>query len=193
MTSDEKLLGQILVEEGRISPQELERALAHQARHAEMSQSKLVLHDRQQRRRHLLKILLVLAAYVAVTALVVQRYAGVPEERPSRAVIRGDAFYRDGDKFLVKGVGWDPARPGELPWKRSVSVKLVDDDFRAVGVQAAGHGHVVVVEALLPQPGVLLDRPVVADPSESGHHAGIIFRQSGIDEALGTGIGDAAV
>lgn len=50
---------------------------------------------------------------------------------PRRSVGIADAqFIVDGAPFQVKAVGWDPSRPGELPWKRQFDEKLVEADFK---------------------------------------------------------------
>jgi hypothetical protein len=76
-----------------------------------------------------------LGAYVAATAVLALRYVG------RGAVIspweaRAGWLYRDGSKLLWKAVGWDPTRPGELPWLRRPSLAEVDDDFARI--RAAG-------------------------------------------------------
>lgn len=45
-------------------------------------------------------------------------------------------FQVGGRPFLVVGVGWDPARPGELPWTRPFVAAEVDADFARM--KAAG-------------------------------------------------------
>lgn len=52
-----------------------------------------------------------------------------PKDLPARVVsIAGGRFLVDGKPFLIKAVGWDPVRPGELPWNRPhVEVELHAD------------------------------------------------------------------
>ncbi len=45
-------------------------------------------------------------------------------------------FWLAGEPFFVNAVGWDPARPGELPWTRRFSAAEVEADFRRI--RAAG-------------------------------------------------------
>ena len=49
-----------------------------------------------------------------------------------RVEIRGDWFYVDGEPFLVKGIGYSPYRPGQLPWRDSVDYALVEEDFKRI-------------------------------------------------------------
>jgi hypothetical protein len=52
---------------------------------------------------------------------------------PTRNVsMRDEQFWVDGQPFYIKAVGWDPTRPGELPWTRRFDLELVDDDFRRI-------------------------------------------------------------
>lgn len=63
--------------------------------------------------------------------------AAEPEEPPKPAVeIRGDWFYVNGEKFLVKGIGYSPYRPHELPWKNTVPLERMEKDFERI--RAAG-------------------------------------------------------
>lgn len=49
---------------------------------------------------------------------------------PARNVfVRDGQFLVDGAPFFVNAVGWDPARPGELPWTRTVNAAEVEADF----------------------------------------------------------------
>lgn len=78
-----------------------------------------------------------LGVYVALIFALAWRYAVLPDAPiPARCEVRDGWLYRGGEKFLVKGVGYDPARPGELPWARERSHTLLDDDFAAI--RAAG-------------------------------------------------------
>ncbi|MDP3723621.1 MAG: glycoside hydrolase family 2 TIM barrel-domain containing protein [Candidatus Omnitrophota bacterium] len=52
-----------------------------------------------------------------------------------RVQVRGDWFYVDGEPFLVKGVGYSPSRPGQLPWRDRVDPALMERDFQRI-VQA---------------------------------------------------------
>ena len=99
-----------------------------------------------RRIKRLAAILAILGAYAGVTTLLAQRYAAVPEDREHRIEIRGDWFFRNGEKFLVKGVGYDPTRPGELPWARHHSSALLESDFARI--RAAGFNTIRTWEAL---------------------------------------------
>jgi hypothetical protein len=56
--------------------------------------------------------------------------AAVANEAPTRKVaLRDGLFYVDGAPLFIKAVGWDPARPGELPWTRHFDTAIVDSDF----------------------------------------------------------------
>ncbi len=58
------------------------------------------------------------------------------EVSPKRVEIKGDWFYVDGDRYLVKGVGYSPWRPNELPWKNPVPLDRMEADFKKI--KAAG-------------------------------------------------------
>jgi hypothetical protein len=58
-----------------------------------------------------------------------------PPPRRNIALVEGQ-FHVDGAPFLVKAVGWDPTRPGELPWTRKLQPEVVEEDFRRI--RAAG-------------------------------------------------------
>ena len=51
---------------------------------------------------------------------------------PRRVEIRDGWFYVDGERFLIKGVGYSPARPGKLPWQERAPLALVDQDFAQI-------------------------------------------------------------
>lgn len=46
--------------------------------------------------------------------------------------IKGDWIYVDGEKFLVKGVGYSGWRPHELPWQTRPKGDLIDHDFKLI-------------------------------------------------------------
>ena len=131
MTRDEDEIGRI-ADESLLSRDEVATVVAADEQARASSGRTLSLNDRRRKRRRFAGVVLLIGAYVAAAVVVLQRYAEAPVERPRRVVVRGDWLYRDGHKLLVKGIGWDPARPGELPWARDVSVPLVDDDFRRI-------------------------------------------------------------
>jgi len=57
-------------------------------------------------------------------------------ESPPSVEIRGNWFYVDGEKFLIKGIGYSPWRPHELPWKDPIPQKRMRHDFERI--RAAG-------------------------------------------------------
>lgn len=141
-----KSLGEILVELGDATREGINRALEHQQRQDALIENELGLHTRKRRRKRLAGLSLILLAYVSVTATVVRRYASAAPTSDTRAVVRGDWLFVNGDKFLVKAVGWDPARPTETPWQRTISTTLVDEDFRRI--RAAGFNTIRTWEAM---------------------------------------------
>lgn len=64
------------------------------------------------------------------------RTAAAAEEPPKRVEVRGEWFYVDGEPFLVKGVGYSPYRPGQLPWRDRVDAAVMERDFQRIA--AAG-------------------------------------------------------
>ncbi|GEM_PF-262951 len=50
----------------------------------------------------------------------------------SRIEVRGEWIYVDGEPFLVKGIGYSPFRPGQVPWRDAVDAKLMDRDFARI-------------------------------------------------------------
>lgn len=50
--------------------------------------------------------------------------------------IKGNWFYVNGEKFLIKGIGYSPWRPHELPWKVEVPESRLREDFERI--RAAG-------------------------------------------------------
>ncbi|MFO7654950.1 MAG: hypothetical protein R6X25_14200 [Candidatus Krumholzibacteriia bacterium] len=107
--------------------------------------------------RRVLGVALLIVAYAAVIATAVVRdYASLPALQRPRAEVRGDWIFRGGEKFLVKGVGWDPARPGELPWERTLDPKAVDEDFRRI--REAGFNTIRTWDALTAEELTLAER-----------------------------------
>ncbi len=51
---------------------------------------------------------------------------------PPRVEIRGEWFYVDGEPFLIKGIGYSPYRPGQVPWKDKVDLALMAKDFERI-------------------------------------------------------------
>ena len=46
--------------------------------------------------------------------------------------VRGEQLYVDGERFLVKGVGYAPYRPGQTPWNTTVSLETLAGDFARI-------------------------------------------------------------
>jgi len=107
---------------------------------------RLVLPTRARRLQRLAVILLALAAYVGTTVWAVRRYSGLGDAPRAQVDLRDGWFYRDGQKFLVKAVGYDPARPGELPWDLGRSRDLLEDDLGRI--RAAGFNTIRTWESL---------------------------------------------
>jgi hypothetical protein len=93
----------------------------------------------------LLAVLAALLVYAAVTAGLYRGMAGAPPAdtqavqvltgaTPVRrnVAIADGRFYVDGAPFFIQAVGWDPARPGELPWTRQFRREEVELDFRRI-------------------------------------------------------------
>ncbi|MBI3318990.1 MAG: hypothetical protein HYZ89_00155, partial [Candidatus Omnitrophica bacterium] len=57
-------------------------------------------------------------------------------ESAHRVDVRGEWLSVDGEPFLVKGVGYSPSRPGQLPWTSQVRPEVMADDF--VKIREAG-------------------------------------------------------
>ncbi len=68
----------------------------------------------------------------SAAASVSAQEAHVAGESAPRVEVRGEWFYVDGEPFLIKGVGYSPYRPGQLPWKDKVDLKLVEQDFERI-------------------------------------------------------------
>jgi len=46
--------------------------------------------------------------------------------------VRGEWLTVDGEPFLMKGVGYSPFRPGQLPWNTTVSLEVMASDFSKI-------------------------------------------------------------
>jgi exo-beta-1,3-glucanase (GH17 family) len=136
----------IIADEALMPKTVVEKTLKMQEQELATSKAVLTLNTKRRKQLRWALVFFFISVYLTGTVIVLNRYSEVPVNRPTRATIRGDWFYRDGYKFLVKGVGWDPARPGELPWARKKSIALVDDDFRRI--RQAGFNTIRTWEAL---------------------------------------------
>ncbi len=56
----------------------------------------------------------------------------IQQSLPKRVELRGEWFYVDGEPFLIKGIGYSPARPGQIPWKQPPNLEWVEDDFQRI-------------------------------------------------------------
>lgn len=90
--------------------------------------------------RRLAFVAVLLLAYAAGTAALyavvapndaVAPRAGAPPS-PRDVEVRGERFFVRGEPFFARAVGWDPARPGELPWTRAFDAAVVEEDFRRI-------------------------------------------------------------
>jgi exo-beta-1,3-glucanase (GH17 family) len=95
--------------------------------------------------RRLAGIAILLAVYAALTAGLyraltarhgnaapsVQLVAGSTPPRRNISLREG-RFLLAGEPYFINAVGWDPARPGEVPWKRRFVAREVDEDFRRI-------------------------------------------------------------
>jgi len=141
-------LGKILAEQGIFNAGDLDEFLAYQ--HQDWRISIPPPPKRGSGLLRLLGVILLVGAYAAVIAtILVRSFASLPPLQRPRAEVRGDWIFRNGEKFLVKGVGWDPARPGELPWSRSRDPETVADDFRRI--REAGFNTIRTWDALSPE------------------------------------------
>ncbi len=105
---------------------------------------KLPTHSRRAIRLSLIS--LALCGYVAASAVLLEA-AGLPSHAYEKGChVQDDWFWCDGEKFFVKGIGWDPTRPGEVPWKSNRDLELVRSDFAAI--RAAGFNTLRTWESL---------------------------------------------
>lgn len=77
-------------------------------------------------------------------------------EQAVRIELRGDWFYVDGEPFLIKGVGYSPNRPGQVPWKGPVSLAVMERDFQRIA--EAGFNTIRTWSPLSPEALSLADR-----------------------------------
>ncbi len=84
--------------------------------------------------------------------------AGQGMVRPAmtRVELRGEWFYVDGEPFLIKGVGYSPYRPGQVPWKDQVSLAVMERDFQRI--VAAGFNTIRTWSPLSPEALTLAER-----------------------------------
>jgi hypothetical protein len=117
---------------------------------------------RREARRRLIGVAAAIALYGALTAglyrllaaraqsdaPLVQVVAGATP--PAKNVtVRDGGFLVDGQPFVVKAVGWDPVRPGELPWQRKLAPAELESDLARIA--AAGFNAVRTWASLSPE------------------------------------------
>ena len=73
-----------------------------------------------------------------------------------RVEVRGEWFYVDGEPFLVKGIGYSPYRPGQVPWRGQVEPAVMERDFQRIA--AAGFNTLRTWSPLSPEALALADR-----------------------------------
>ncbi|MCK5708156.1 MAG: hypothetical protein KAI43_10935 [Candidatus Aureabacteria bacterium] len=55
-----------------------------------------------------------------------------PSEKLEKITIKGDWIYVNGERFFVKGIGYSPAYPKEIPWKRVFNEKRMRTDLKLI-------------------------------------------------------------
>lgn len=161
-----------------------------------------VVARRQDVARRLAGVVLVLAVYAGLTALVFRYLSRGGEPAESRlSVVQGTQptsrniqvrdgwFWVDGDRFLVLSVGWDPVRPGELPWERTLRIDELERDLDRI--RAAGFNTVRTWAPLGPEELALAERHglrvlqgIWVDPA--GNFADPTFRRKTLAEVART-------
>ncbi len=74
----------------------------------------------------------------------------------SRIELRGEWFYVDGEPFLIKGIGYSPSRPGQVPWKSEQDLAVMERDFQRI--TAAGFNTIRTWSPLAPEALSLAER-----------------------------------
>jgi beta-glucuronidase len=74
----------------------------------------------------------------------------------SRVEVRGEWLYVGGEPFLVKGIGYSPYRPGQVPWRDRLDPAVVERDFQRIA--AAGFNTIRTWSPLPPEILTLADR-----------------------------------
>ena len=69
---------------------------------------------------------------VLIGVMCVAAPVGAEQDGAFRVELRGEWLYVDGEPFLVKGVGYSPSRPGQLPWIHPVSLEAMASDFAKI-------------------------------------------------------------
>lgn len=112
---------------------------------------------KHETRLRMLGVVVCLLVYAALTAALVRGF-GPARGAAAVSVVTGTTppgrnisvhdgfFFVDGQPFVPKAVGWDPVRPGELPWERPFHPEEIEDDLRRI--RAAGFNTVRTWAAL---------------------------------------------
>lgn len=79
-----------------------------------------------------------------------------PTSTASRVEVRGEWLYVDGEPFLVKGIGYSPYRPGQVPWRDRVDPAVMERDFQRI--VEAGFNTIRTWSPLPPESLALADR-----------------------------------
>lgn len=108
----------------------------------------LSLPTRRRRALRLSVLVILLSSYVTGAAVMLDRADLLREPEFSGCTARDSWFYCGGEKFVIKGVGWDPTRPGEYPWDGVRTLELVRADFARI--RAAGFNTLRTWESLTP-------------------------------------------
>jgi Glycosyl hydrolases family 2, TIM barrel domain len=105
-------------------------------------------HAKLRTRRVVAGVVTSLLLYAALTAALYRsvlpheseapavRYAAVANAPIRDISLRDGLFYVDRKAFFIRAVGWDPTRPGELPWKRQFHREELEEDLDRI--RAAG-------------------------------------------------------
>jgi hypothetical protein len=146
---------------------------------------KLHLPTRARRYRRLTALGIALGAYVTVVAVTLREPTVTRPDKPAAVEIRDGWLYRHNEKLLLKAVGWDPARPGELPWERRRSRDLVRQDMHAI--RSAGFNAIRTWELLSPEElaaaeaeGLMVMQGIWLDPA--GRFANAEFRHGAAEK-----------
>jgi len=84
--------------------------------------------------------------------------------------VKGDWIYVDGERFLVKGVGYSGWRPHQLPWQTRPDPEIIENDFRMI--KEAGFNTIRTWSALNPKElelarkyGLMVMQGIFVDPT----------------------------
>ncbi|HSK01522.1 MAG TPA: glycoside hydrolase family 2 TIM barrel-domain containing protein, partial [Kofleriaceae bacterium] len=159
---------------------------------------KPILLRRREVLRRLLVVSIALAVYAVLTAGLYHRMTRPGEAAEARvAVVQGAQpphrniavrdgwFWVDGERLLIASVGWDPVRPGELPWTRTFRAAEIDRDLaqiRAAGFNAVRSWAPLRPEelALAARHGIRVLQGIWIDPA--GDFADPAFRRRTLGE-----------